>query len=255
MLRLPWEKTRTYPIKVAGRYKNDWDPTATSSSPPGIADRPEYNAAKMRADAEAALKIVKKSLSTAYINDLKLFINDMESKGYDKPVLLAPYKQNSKNMIARTFAAYVAEKTGLEVDTDVVILPGKKSQREKGSIFERMANPPQFGGDVRGKKYIVMEDMISSGGTLSALRSYIDQNGGRYLFACSLASVDGKSCRLDPVPQMVDRVYDNLGSKLVKWVENRVGFEISALTGPEARFLASRGGAEEVSLRARIAPG
>lgn len=251
--RLPWENRRNYFVKVAASLRREW---AERSGQPGIADRKEYKPAKEEADVDAALGLIKKSLSRAYIADLKLLLNDMDAKGFKKPVLVAPYRPDSKNMIARTFAAYLAEETGLQVDTNIIELASKagSSQRKK-TIWDRMVDGPEFAGKIAaGTPVIGIDDMVSSGGTLKDLQSYVDAQGGRYLFSCSLASTTGQNMQLNPLPAQIDRVYHALGQKLTKWVENNVGFEIPCLTSPEAGFLASRGGLEELGRRTRFSP-
>lgn len=256
--RLPWER-RNYPVFAGTHYKKDWE-AAVGKTQPGIADRPEYQSAKFEADVDAALKVVKKSLSNAYIAQLQMMLNEMDAKGFKRPVLVAPFREDSKNVLARTTAAYLGDRLGLEVDTGIVQMPTAKgpfarSQKQKDT-FERMLMPPSFGGTViPGTPYIGVDDMFTTGGTLSELRSYIDKNGGRFISACALATKDGQNTRLNPLPQQINNVYDNLGSKLAKWITNHVGLEIPTLTGPEATFLSSRRGIEEIRFRHRLAPG
>ncbi|MFA5592900.1 MAG: phosphoribosyltransferase [Micavibrio sp.] len=248
MSRVPWER-RNYPVFVGKHYKAEWD----SAAGDGMADHPKYNKAKNEAGVSAALSVVKSCLSHAYLAQMKNALRIMEEKGFEKPVLVAPYRKDSKNMLARTAAAYLGEQLGLEVDTAIVELPGKK--RKGMDKLERFFNVPAYGGEVKkNKAYIAVDDMITTGGTLSELRSYIDSKGGRFLFSCVLASPDGKNTVLNPQPAQTEAVYKNLGQHLAKWFENASGLDIKTLTNAETMFLGTKAGKDTLSRGGAFAP-
>ncbi len=247
MSRKEWEK-RNYPVYVGKHYRDGWESAASPTHGDGMADHPNYNKAKFEGDVDAALSVVKSCLSHLYIAQMQKIVQEMDRRGFERPILVAPYKKDSKNMLARTAAAYLGEKLGLEVDTAIVEMPGKS--RKKMEKLERVFNTPSYGGDVKKKAYIAVDDVITTGGTLSELRSYVDSNGGRFLFACVLSSPKGCSTMLNPEEKQIDRVYKNLGQQLANWVQNAKGISIETLTRAEAAFLSSRDGYEAIS-RAR----
>jgi orotate phosphoribosyltransferase-like protein len=232
--RLPWENRRNYPVYVGTHYRQEWANATTN----GMADHPSYHAAKHEGDVNAALRVVKDSLSRLYIVQMRMMLQQMEQKGFEKPVLVAPYRADSKNMLARTAAVYLGEQLGLEVDDKIVEMPGKS--RRLMDKFERIFNTPDYAGEVqKGRAYIAVDDMITTGGTLSSLRSYIDEQGGRFLFSCSMASVDGKNTTLNPQPSQIEELSNKLSKHMQKWLENVADVKLPTLTRAETAFLLS----------------
>jgi len=83
-----------------------------------------------------------------------------------------------RNKIPEALAKQIGILTGLEVDKEIV--QKTRAQRTgKGEIY-RLAHRPAFDGKVQaGRDYILIDDVISKGGTLNELKFYIEQNGGK----------------------------------------------------------------------------
>lgn len=231
MSREPWDDRRHYPVFVATHYRKSW----AHANSAGLADNPAYEPAKHEGDADAALRVVKSSISRLYIAEMKILLNNLEAKGFQRPILVAPYREDSKNMLARTAAVYLGDELGLEVDHSIIETAG--SARHKTDKASKIFNDPGFAGEVKkGQAYVAVDDMVNMGGTLASLRSYIDSHGGRYVFACSLASLDGQKAMLDPLPGQAEDVYGRLSTSLQKLLDNV--FDIKTATRAELDFVA-----------------
>ncbi len=241
MSRVDWSDSDKCQVLVAGLYKKAFNCAAKmpGDTRQGLADHKDYKAAKEQGDIDAALRVVKSCVTRLYEVQLKIALDELERQGLPKPILVAPYREGSQNMLARTAAAYLGDKFGLEVDTQIVELPGKS--RRGMDKLERFFSSPKFAGDVKpGATYIAIDDVITNGGTLAELRSHIIQNGGRFAFAAALAAPDGQHRHLKPEAGQVDKVVAYLGNLAVKWLEEAKDINVRGLTKTEAGFLLTR---------------
>jgi orotate phosphoribosyltransferase len=72
--------------------------------------------------------------------------------------------------------------------------------------MERLALRPEFEGDVHtGKRYVLVDDVTSLGGTLAELGNYIQSNGGIVagIFVLVNAGPDGQSKFPHPWPPQI----------------------------------------------------
>lgn len=243
-LRCAWGKVAC-PVLVAGAYRDNWIreyygcPSDTGMM--STFDDSGYHAAKTLGDVKAAIEICRHILNRTYRFRVKRQLADLEAKGYGDPIFVAPCKPTSKNALAKKTAEFLGKKLKIEVDNKIqeVPCPSRRDLDRRAKFFQR----PQFTGEVeKGRLYIMVDDMVTTGATLAELRSYIVKNGGHVAFACSLASCDGMDKQLNPSGDnlnKVQRMFKALGGTVRDCLKNNTGLTPDTLTDAEADFLAS----------------
>lgn len=243
MDRLPWRENRSYKVFVASPYKKAFA-DAAGAKKEGIADNPSYQAAKYGGDVNAALRVVQSAMSRLYVLNMKIAL-DALPEGQRNPILVAPYKQGSPNKLARAAAIYLGDQLGLEVDHDIVEKDGVSLKTL--SKLERMFNSPDFEGGVqKGRWYIAIDDVVSSGTTMASLRSHIVQGGGRFLCGCALASPSGENVMLNASKGDIGAVSSMLSRGIIDWFEKVSHVALDGLTKAEADFLRKPQGRREL---------
>lgn len=100
---------------------------------------------------------------------------------------VVPVAKPSGNKIAYALAEkLVSETTGLRLHTRIAQYPTVR--RTGKSRWYRLANRPHFFGPVHKGDYILLDDFVTTGGTLAELRWYIESFGGRVLAMGSLSA-------------------------------------------------------------------
>lgn len=104
---------------------------------------------------------------------------------YSNAVLLPVITNNKLPLV-------LAKVIGMEVC--VRIFKIKTSERKKMNAMERLLDKPVFKGRIKkGKFYIIVEDIVTQGGTVAALRRHIIKQGGIVLAVIALACSAGSS--------------------------------------------------------------
>lgn len=209
-----------------------------------------YNEAKYNGDHDAAAKIVKASLDDRVLDRL---IDDVEGfmvKGI--PLICAvphpPFddpagdgaslvgKARVTNALPIQYMAQIAVNLDAEIDTKIV-QKGRVS-RTKLSNFPRFLCQPCFDGDVRrDAAYILADDVVTSGGTLAALRSHILANGGTVAAITTLAHGSGQWQPLALSPATWQELCSIYGDQLSSFWEREIGHDARCLTDAEGRTL------------------
>jgi hypothetical protein len=94
---------------------------------------------------------------------------------------------SGRNKIPSKFADYIGHIAGLEVDEGIA--QSNKVGRTGKGAWHRLAFRPQFAGAViAGREYILVDDIVTGGGSLSELRQYIEANGGKVVEMATLGA-------------------------------------------------------------------
>ena len=154
----------------------------------------KYLAAKKNFDQEAADEIVSRCLTDKFLDEIIDLLDNTSKKVFlifphpefttDGDVSL-PHKPT--NALPFAFSSRLGEILGLEQWEDVIeyARPGRTAL----SGWQRLLWQPKFTGSVRhGAAYILVDDVVTNGGTLAALRSYIVQQGGTVIGAAVLSN-------------------------------------------------------------------
>jgi 8-oxo-dGTP pyrophosphatase MutT (NUDIX family) len=114
-------------------------------------------------------------------------------------------------------------------------------------MMERIASRVEFTGAVeQGGRYALVDDNVTSGGTLADLGSYIQENGGQIVAIIALTT-SSRSGNMEGSRKFRDLVERRFGDVVLK----ELGINPQALTEAEAQYLAGFKDADE--LRGRIA--
>ncbi len=209
--------------------------------------RAGYQAAKKLGDFKAGTNIVEFLLA----EDCIYAISDiLESPS--KTYVVAPARTfiEPRNTLPHILALIIANELGLRVCTSIYQQDGPK--RDMNGFWERFATPLRFAGNIfTGADYILCDDVFSTGGTLAALRSFIESQGGRVICMTALASPGGVTAPIAVDQQTVLLLNSRHGLGLRPYMETEIGYGPECLTTPEARALL--GQRSLVSIRSAVA--
>jgi orotate phosphoribosyltransferase len=111
--------------------------------------------------------------------------------------------------------------------------------------MERLALRPEFDGDVQsGKRYVLVDDVTSLGGTLAELGHYIQSKGGIVEGIFVLVNA-GRSKSFSPDKQTLKILEERYSNELIEIF----GIKASALTANEARCLVGFRSVDEIRNR------
>jgi hypothetical protein len=194
-----------------------------------------YNLAKNYGDEKRALLLCDK-------------LHDEEALGriYDAtfgieplPIVVAPARPlgATNNALGRTFARYVAQELGFDVENSIHQTNAVKRDSIRSPFF-RLSQSPTFGGSVVvGANYVLADDVFTLGGTLACLRGYIENSGGRVVGMTALAEREGKDVQISLANDTLDRLSTAHHGALAALLQQRAGFALDCLTEPEGRYL------------------
>ncbi len=202
-----------------------------------------YEKAKKESGFYSALQLVKNIVSDSKLNELKRKVSSSNP-------LVVPVQAQEEfglNMIPAAFAFHVANMLGLDVCDDIFM--ANMPMRTGKSAFYRLLHYPVFTGKVNsGQQYIIADDTLVMGGTLTSLRGYIENEGGTVIQAIALTGLDA-AASLNIKDNMLKAIYDKHGEELNEWWKTKIGFAIDKLTQGEAEHLKKAPNVEEIRTR------
>ena len=210
---------------------------------PKVKGHPDYPAAKA-GDAVAAAELVRSTLSAQALAVVEAAAVPA------KAVLVSVHavEEHGTNAIPEVLARAIAEACKIEIDKSIVQTNVVNHTGATG--FWRLARQALFEGEVvAGRSYVIVDDFVGQGGTITNLRGFLEKRGGHVILAVALT---GKphSVKLVPAADQVARLRRKHG-ELESWWRNEFGFGFDLLTASEARYLESAADAD--SIRNRIA--
>ncbi|EPI4882029.1 LPD38 domain-containing protein [Salmonella enterica subsp. enterica serovar Newport] len=200
----------------------------------------DYEAAKA-GDKDAAYRLVSEILTKDAVDKIRNIIGNRE-------VLLAAVhaeEASGRNKIPQAMADILGKVLHQEVDDSLIQtkLVGRTGQ----DGFGRLANQPEFAGNVRSDlPYFILDDTLTQGGTLAGLKGYIESHGGQVIGASALT---GKqySARMALSPQTLSQLREHFGGTgLENWWKQQHGYGFDGLTESEANYLLRAGDADKI---------
>lgn len=186
-------------------------------------------------DTKAALALVDDFVSDEFLQQLHKALqahNDV----YVLPVHAE--EQLGRNKIPMAYATVLQNNLGLNVDLRIV--QASKANRTQADGVGRLLKRVIFDGEVvAGRNYLIVDDVITQGGTLTDLKAYIESNGGRVVLVSTL---NGKpnSAKLAITKATLGQLRKQAGKELEQWWQEQFGYDFSKLTESEARYLAKQ---------------
>lgn len=195
-----------------------------------VQSHPDYKAAKA-GDTAAAGRLVRDVVTEADLAKLKKLVGDTT----DLVVAVHAEEQSGRNKIPVAFATLIEQKLGIEADLSIV--QAKKVNRGGADGVARLIKTVPFSGNVEaGKRYLLVDDTLTQGGTLASLKGYIEENGGDVVGASTLM---GKqySAKMALQPDTLANLQKIAGKDFEQWWNEALGYSFSELTESEARYL------------------
>jgi len=182
---------------------------------------PGFNDAK-QGDMRAALLVTGVSVKLQRIQELR--------EKYPSAVLL-PVMSNNKlpEALARTI--------GLKVCTGVREV--QTLTRKNLSAMERLIHKPRFRGTVcKGESYIIVDDIVTQGGTVSALRQFILSKGGFVVAVVALAYSAGSGV-IVPNTDRIHQLVEKFGySRIVETLRSyHIANDLQEMTNSQISYL------------------
>jgi len=197
---------------------------------------PDYEAAKKKEDRIAALRLVHDFLKTPE-NLAQLKMLKQKYQG----AIIVPVRAieaGGKNKIPGALAEFISQNTGLDINIDIV--QSNRVHRTGADEWHRFAFRPFYSGNVIPKrKYILVDDVFSLGGSFNELRRFIEHNSGKVIQTIAIATGrSGPEIALNPktLKNLIDRDGENKLKLFLKEIDLYDG-NFKALTEPEARAL------------------
>ncbi|RVU06817.1 phosphoribosyltransferase [Rhizobium sp. RMa-01] len=190
-----------------------------------------YSAAKGQRDMDAALQL----LDDLVVEDTVKKLRALEQKSGIKPKIIAPAAQidESNNALAIGYANWLGHELDWEVDESVFQM--KDFSKDKLDHWVRIAHRSTFYGEIDKKTpYVIVDDVITLGGTLADLRSFILGKGGRVIGMSTIASREGSDVQIRLDADTQTKLEKQYGGDLADFCVERLGFHYRGFTRPEA---------------------
>lgn len=195
-----------------------------------VKKHPRYAAAKAGGGMAAAWDLASDFMSAA---DQQALAEQVRQR----PVVLPVHAIESEgvNQIPSAMAAWLARRYGLAWHTGVVQI--NRVAHTGSSGWHRLANQARFDGEVQaGATYLLVDDFVGQGGTLSNLRGYLLSRGATVAGMVALTG-NPRSSKIALSSQTLEALRSKHGDELEAWWNNELGFDFARLTQSEAEYL------------------
>ena len=156
--------------------------------------------------------------------------------GSSRPFLLPVHAVETEgmNVIPRVFARALSQLFDLPLFSGVIQV--NRVMHTGASGYHRLAFPAIFDGDVAPANYLLVDDSIGQGGTLTNLRGFVETRGGTVIGATALTG-KAYSSKLRPDESALLELRRKHGEQLEEWWTATFGYGFERLTQSEARYL------------------
>lgn len=234
---VPAQPEKTAPENTAAAWPKsersawgDFPPVLRNGDLGALKAEPEYQAAKS-GDPQAALSLVSKLISQEAVEQVRELI------GSRTPTIVpvSAIETAGNNQIPLAMANAFGQELGLPVEYG--IQQANKVSRTGAGIDHRLAFQPSFTGDVEpGREYLIMDDTLSVGSTIAALKGHIENRGGKVLGAAVMTAHEG-ALNIVIKPAMMEAIRHKHGERMDQYWKEEFGYGIDKLTQGEAGHL------------------
>lgn len=202
----------------------------------------DYKAAKAGKPREA-IRLAKRLVKSEKAREL------LERCGKD--CILLPIhadEASGKNKLPLALATQMATMTGMKLSTSVV--QSVRAHRTGSDAMYRMLNRPKFvskkGYSIKGKKFIICDDVSTQGGTISEMKQFIESRGGFIVDSVSFGasfnrSTGVNSSQIAPTSKTLNDLVSKWGGarNLQSFLKenNLYDGNFQAMTESEAKYL------------------
>ena len=207
-----------------------------------------HDKAKTAFDVEVALDIVERCIQEPVLDRLA----DVVFETRKSPIFVFPHLPfddedevvgnraltgTATNALPFAYARFLAETLGGTISSDIIQIA--RVGRTRLPRWLKFICQPAFEGPVdRTRPYLILDDVMATGGTLAALRSYIIRHGGSVAGTTALANKTGLHQKFAIADQTLNVLKSTYGSGLERYWKETFGHDLHALTEDEAQFLA-----------------
>jgi len=145
---------------------------------------PDYTSAKA-GDIEAAYRLMNAILSG---RSQQKKIQDIAAK-HKGAIIVGVHAEEDlgRNKIPQTAAKIIGTMAGIETENNIV--QSNRVERTGANALHRLMERPKFLGSIQvGRQYILIDDVVTGGGTMSELRCYIEENGGKVILMVAVSA-------------------------------------------------------------------
>jgi hypothetical protein len=207
-----------------------------------------HEKAKTTFDVEVALDIVERCIREKTLDDLAdvifytrkqpiLVFPHLPFDDEDEVIGGRPLTGIATNALPFAYARYLAETLGGTISSDIIQVA--RVGRTRLPRWMKFICQPSFEGPVSADRpYLILDDVMATGGTLAALRSYIIRQGGTVAGITALANKSGLHQKFAIADETLDVLLSTYGSGLATYWKETFGHDLHSLTEDEAQFLA-----------------
>lgn len=226
----------TYTVREYGFPVNANRPYFLFAADTILKAHPHYRAAKA-GDQAAAVNVVWDIAADCLAKVVTLLPKDV--------IFVAPFAREATgdNAIPQVLAAACAVLTGGKIDNEIVQVT--RVFHTGADPMERLSLRPQFEGDVvAGGCYVLVDDVISMGGTLAELADHIQRARGQVTAVITLVNA-GRITTLQGEPSVIKKLQERHANEIL----DIFGIQPTALTANEAQYLVGFRTADEIRNR------
>lgn len=210
-------------------WPNDFPNAILHTNVATLKAHPDYPAAKA-GDTMAAMRVVDALVKPDKLRQL--------AQRYPEAVLLPvlAIESSGRNKLSLALAEGLSEATGLAVENSTV--QNNRTHHTGASGAHRLSTVARFDGQAPPSTYILVDDVITSGGTLAALRLHVEASGGSVVAITALAAAAyGSVVALSAATQ--ERLYSKFpGPELDELLKERgIARDRTDLTNSQATYV------------------
>lgn len=216
---------------ITTKFGEDFPNVVSHYTSGSISSHPGHKSAKS-GDLKAALSVVLDLINSYKIVELK--------ENYKDAVLVPVISiEEDRNKLPLTYAMVIKKITGMKVETGIKQI--NETKHTQKCALERLLSRACFSGNViANQKYILVDDVITTGGILNELRNYIQENGGHVVAATSLGHAQFSTVfamKKDTI-EMIERKFGR--DEAEKFIQEiGIGEKLEHITNSEGRYILS----------------
>lgn len=222
-MRVPWQNNFP-PVFI----HTQWN--AEKAITPSLQRHRFYDEAKRNQNVNAAIQLIDELYKEDVLDRI------VDCIGAKSPLVAAPAvtPEQTGNALAISYANWLAKELNLDVcDT---IFQNRNIKRDQTSFWYRVANVPSFYGSVpTDQDFILVDDVITLGGTLAGLRGYIESSGSNVICMSALANRSGLNDDVAVNKATINQLDKQFGRQLDNFLKKELGYGNASLTIQEAR--------------------